>query len=186
MAEGTIFRVFADKADLIGQAVVRSVSAEPTVARLRRIDPALDLEAKLVQVTTVLQQRLRHTFGLLQALGPPPGATDEGRRAFTRHMDEQNRLVTAAVAHVIDSDQDDLVLTPAQTVQLLATVTLGVSHPMLAHAGIVHLSDDPEAVVDLVLRGALAGAAPSAHRFDHRRADPSPLDPTPSPAPAPA
>lgn len=183
VAEGTIFRVFDNKADLINQTVVRSLSAERTVEQMRHIDSELELEDKLVQVTMVLQQRLRETFELLHNLGPPAESTEEDRQAFGKYMTEQNRLVTASVARLIDSDQDKLLLTTDQTVQLLATVTLTVSHPMIAHTqGVSHLSDDPEALVDLILHGALVDSARTTQRFDHRAADPSPLDMSACPA----
>lgn len=177
VAEGTIFRVFDNKADLINQTVVRSMSAERTVEQMQRIDTELELEDKLVQITMVLQQRLRETFDLLHSLGPPVDATDEDRKKFGQYMTEQNQLLTASVARLIDSDQDKLLLTTDQTVQLLATVTLTVSHPMIARTqGVSHLSDDPEALVDLILHGALVDSGRKVQRFDHRAADPSPLD----------
>lgn len=177
VAEGTIFRVFDSKQDLINHTVLRAFSAERAVGQLQDIDPALELEPKLVQITMVLQQRLRQTFELLHSLGPPPEASEEDRKQFGRYMTEQNQLLTAAVARLIDSDQNKLVLTPDQTVQLLATLTLTVSHPMIARThGVPHLSTDPEALVDLILRGALAETPHAKPRFDHRAADPSPID----------
>lgn len=177
VAEGTLFRVFDNKADLINQTVIRSLEAQRTVDQLQSIDTDLELEDKLVQIATALQQRLRETFGLLHSLGPPTDATEEDQRAFGAFMNEQNQLTTAAVARLIDSDRDKLILTTDQTVQLLATVILTVSHPMTARThGVSHLSTDPAALVDLILHGALVDSARTTQRFDHRAADPAPLD----------
>jgi AcrR family transcriptional regulator len=179
VAEGTIFRVFPNKDDLINQVIVRAIQAERTVAVLQQIDPELDLEDTLIAVTAVLQDRLRQTFELLHAIGPPAEATEEDRRAFHDYMVNQNQLITAAVTRLIGSDQDQLVLTPDQTVQLLTTLTMTVSHPMLTRAQeLSHLSDNPAALVDLVLHGALADSTRTASAFDHRAADPAPLDET--------
>jgi AcrR family transcriptional regulator len=177
VAEGTIFRVFDSKNDLIDQTVMRVVSAERSVELLQQIDPQLELEEKLIQIVGVMQQRLRQTFELFHALGPRPQSTEEDHKAFGKHMNEQNQLMVASVARLIDTDQDRLLLTTDQTVQLLATVTMSVSHPMITRThGIAHLSDDPAAIVDLVLHGALADDSRTGTRFDHRGADPAPLD----------
>ena len=177
VAEGTIFRVFDSKEDLINQTIIRAIQAERTVLVLEEIDPDLDLEETLVAVTQVLQERLRETFELLRSLGPPPKATEQDRQEFHNYMTSQNQLVTAAVTRLIGSDQDQLVLTPDQTVQLLTTLTMTVSHPMMARVHqLSHLSDDPRALVDLVLHGALTESTRTGQSFDHRSADPAPLD----------
>ncbi|HEY9291684.1 MAG TPA: TetR/AcrR family transcriptional regulator [Microlunatus sp.] len=177
VAEGTIFRVFDSKEDLINQTIVRAIQAERTVLLLEEIDPELDLEETLIAVTLVLQERLRQTFELLHSIGPPAKSTEEDRQAFHDYMVSQNQLITAAVTRLIGSDQDQLVLTPDQTVQLVTTLTMTVSHPMLARAHeLSHLSDNPAALVDLVLHGALIDSTRTKASFDHRSADPAPID----------
>ncbi|WP_168207302.1 TetR/AcrR family transcriptional regulator [Microlunatus elymi] len=177
VAEGTIFRVFDSKEDLINQTIVRAIRAERTVAQLEEIDPDLDLEDTLVAVAQVLRERLRQTFELLRSIGPPANATEQDRQAFHDYMVDQNRLITAAVTQLIGPDQDQLVLTLDQTVQLLTTLTMTVSHPLLSRAHeLSHLSDDPRALVDLLLHGALIDSTRTRQSFDHRSADPAPMD----------
>jgi AcrR family transcriptional regulator len=75
IAEGTIFRVFADKDALFTAAVNKFL--DPTAANraLRAIDPSISMEEKVNQVLLLMRGRMKGIFGIMQAVGmsgPPP------------------------------------------------------------------------------------------------------------------
>ena len=75
IAEGTIFRVFADKEEVIDAAVERFLDPAPLHASLRAIDPELPLEAKVNDILFQLRARMTGIFGIMNAIGmsgPPP------------------------------------------------------------------------------------------------------------------
>ena len=75
VAEGTIFRVFADKDALIDAAVNKFLDATAANRQLRAIDPELPLEAKVNDILFQLRGRMKGIFGIMNAVGmsgPPP------------------------------------------------------------------------------------------------------------------
>jgi AcrR family transcriptional regulator len=79
IAEGTIFRVFADKDALMEATLDKFL--DPTAANrsLRAIDPELPLEAKVNDILFQLRSRMTGIFGIMNAVGmsgPPPRRPD--------------------------------------------------------------------------------------------------------------
>ncbi|MGI8665360.1 MAG: TetR family transcriptional regulator [Jatrophihabitans sp.] len=74
IGEGTIFRVFTDKAELITACMSAAFDPGPALARLHGIDRGLPLPARLLAAVEILQERLRAVIELLIAphfAGPP-------------------------------------------------------------------------------------------------------------------
>ena len=89
IAEGTIFRVFADKDEILGSAVQKFLDPAGLHERLRAIDPELPLEAKINDILFHLRARMTGILGIMNAVGmhgPPPGRTDPG--SFYELIDE--------------------------------------------------------------------------------------------------
>jgi AcrR family transcriptional regulator len=83
IAEGTIFRVFADKEELFAAAVEKFL--DPTAANraLRAIDPEETIEAKVNDILFLLRSRMTGIFGIMNAVGMsgrPPQAVRESDR----------------------------------------------------------------------------------------------------------
>jgi AcrR family transcriptional regulator len=75
IAEGTIFRVFADKDALIDAAVEKFLDPTAVNRSLRAIDSELPLEAKVNDILFQLRSRMTGIFGIMSAIGmagPPP------------------------------------------------------------------------------------------------------------------
>ena len=173
VAEGTLFRVFDSKDDLINQAIGRSFSADPTVDHLRSIDPDLELENRLVEIVRVLQARLQRTFTLLHAVGPPPQAKAEDHTEFRRYMLTQNQMISDQITALLEPDQDQFVLSGEQTAQLITSMLMTTSNPFMRAQEVALLSPEPDALVDLLLHGALADSTRTQPGFDHRAAKPT-------------
>ena len=83
VAEGTIFRVFGSKDELVDAAIAEAFRPGELPVRVRAIDPALPLEQKLVAYVSALQQRYLAIFGLMAAVGmmSPPDHDHEEHEA---------------------------------------------------------------------------------------------------------
>lgn len=155
VAEGTIFRAFATKDELI-DAVVDEVFDESRVRSvIVAIDRSLPLAERLVAATTVLQNRTRRVFALFHALRLRPawaGGTAEDPPAHEtlharqRHDHEQLELV---LLDLIGPDAAQLRVSPVEAVTLLRGTVFALTHPLL---GDEQLSR-PDRIVDLVLHG---------------------------------
>src|SRR5215471_19507888 len=75
IAEGTIFRVFADKDALIAAAVEKALDPAPLEARLQEIDPSRPLEQRLVEAVSVVQERAARLWQLMSNVGFTASAT---------------------------------------------------------------------------------------------------------------
>ena len=119
IAEGTIFRVFADKEELIDATVARALDPADAVVALRRIDITGTLDERIIAAAEIVQHRLVHIFQLMNALGgvgpPKPKATD--------------RPDLVEVAALFEPDRANLTVEPRTAAQLLWGLTLAANHP---------------------------------------------------------
>src|SRR3954454_13595571 len=69
VAEGTIFRVVESNEELVELAITRAFEPGALIDRIAEIDPDQPLHVRLVQLTSILQQRFRATFELMRKVG---------------------------------------------------------------------------------------------------------------------
>src|SRR5262245_51733893 len=69
IAEGTIFRVFADKDALIAAAVEKALDPAPLDARFDAIDLGLPLEERLVAAVRAIEERATSVWQLVSSVG---------------------------------------------------------------------------------------------------------------------
>ncbi|MCX6396531.1 MAG: helix-turn-helix domain containing protein [Propionibacteriales bacterium] len=157
VAEGTIFRVFTTKDELIDEAVIHAFRSAPFVAQLAGVDAALPLRERLVVITRLLQERYISSFDLIRALGAmgPAAAVKVGH---DRHQDWRKH-VDRAIADLVEPDADRLRVPPAKLVNTLRLLTLGGSNSHMTDGGLM----TPEEIVDTVLVGLLADPTRSEH-----------------------
>jgi AcrR family transcriptional regulator len=149
IGEGTIFRVFADKAELVDACVAAAFDQTPTLAEFAAIDRRLALQPRLVAAVTVLQRRLRSVMELMVALGfpqPPEPKRD-------RSVGHGNSLLLAAFADVLAPDAAQLRMPPREVAALARLLTFAASHPKIT-------DDQPlsaEQIADVLLHGVAVG-----------------------------
>ncbi len=129
VAEGTIFRVFADKQELLAVTLETILDRDSIDDALATIDPGLDFEAQLVAATALIQQRISDVWNLLSGLGP------DLRSRVARPMPDSDELVAILARHA-----DRLSVAPIEAARLLRALTLSLTHPMVA--GEVHAATD--------------------------------------------
>ena len=155
VAEGTIFRAFATKDELIDAVVDEVFDEARTRTAIDAIDRSLPLTERLLAAVTVLQDRTRRVFALFHALRLRPGWTGgngedppahDTLHARQRHDHEQLELV---LLDQIGPDADRLRVSPGEAVTVLRGTVFALTHPLLGDERLAR----PDRIVDLVLHG---------------------------------
>ena len=130
VAEGTLFRVFADKEALIDAAVKSAFDAAPTEAALARIDESLSLREKLIEAAEILSERMARIWQLISVLRLPPGqpAPPPGQPAPA--PPDENRL-RALLAALFEQHRDEIRCSPEQAARLLRGLSFAATHPRI-------------------------------------------------------
>ena len=145
VAEGTIFRVFESKDDLVQATLDHAFDIEPFLEDLRRIEPDQPLRALVTEMVTLLQNRFRGIFELMTAVGMvgPPS-----RRSHDHHPREEAARV---MADLLAPHADEVRVPVAQLVHVTRLLTFSGSHPHLSDGRIL----TAEEIVSTVLDGLL-------------------------------
>jgi AcrR family transcriptional regulator len=149
VAEGTIFRVFADKEELVRAAVAAALDPTPMLVELDRIDLTAPLRERLVRITGILQRRLVSVINLLTAVGlHAPPEDIEAHRAKVRPT---NDLIHGAIGRVLEPDRPRFRYPVPEVARLLRLLTFSGSHAMITDGRPL----SPEQIVSLLLDGVL-------------------------------
>ncbi|HET6875868.1 MAG TPA: helix-turn-helix domain-containing protein [Acidimicrobiales bacterium] len=139
IAEGTIFRVFADKDELVLAVIDAALDTAPLDRELRSIDEDLDLNKALTRAVDIMQQRIVSIWRLLSAA---PRPREDG--PAPRPVSESEALVD-----LLRRYKDCLALPPRTAARLLRSFTLAATHPMMVSEPL-----SPREVVTFFLNGA--------------------------------
>ena len=145
IAEGTVFRAFGSKEELVKACATAVFDSTPAVAALRGIDTTLTLDARLAAGVAVMQRHVERIVGLISVLhhagvAPPMDPKRRGRPA--------DPAVDAAFADLIGEDAAALRKPVEEVVALLQLLTLSSVHPLMATRRL-----DADEIVDVVLDG---------------------------------
>lgn len=144
VAEGTLFRVFPDKAALVRAAIERALDPTPVLAQLAGVERDLPVRIAIAKVTAILQE---HAVGvtslvavsheLFASLGDDakaphrpghPGGHGHGHKpGWGEHPVE---IVVRAVTGVLDPRAEELRLEPALCARLLVGIVLTTNRPL--------------------------------------------------------
>lgn len=146
IAEGTVFRAFASKDELLDAAITRAFAPGDVVTRIEEIDRSLPLRDRLVMLVAIMQQRFRATFDLMQKMGlvRPPGHLhdSEGASAWRQRLE-------ALLSDVVGDDADQLAVPLDHFIHVLRLLTFAGSHEHIADGRLL----TPDEIVDTVLLG---------------------------------
>lgn len=117
VAEGTIFRAFPSKDDLINEAVADALDPARLVDRLRAAASGTDLEASVTGVVAILQEHARDTR-LLFTLAPNPGTDCRDPHAIPGQM-------KAALGDALTPFADRLTLDPVSAAGVIMGLSFG-------------------------------------------------------------
>ncbi|WP_156165243.1 TetR/AcrR family transcriptional regulator [Demequina rhizosphaerae] len=148
IAEGTVFRAFADKTELIDAAITRVMDPTELLADLDAIDAALPLDDKIERVVALMHRRVSAVVRFMTALGPRDHAR---HRAGEDHPHRNPPLgeTTGVVARLLEPDAHRLRVPVATAVDYLRILVFGTTMPFLTNGG----TSDPSELADFILRG---------------------------------
>jgi AcrR family transcriptional regulator len=123
IAEGTIFRAFADKDEVVAAVVARALDSAPLDEALAAIDVDQPLERSVEAAVAVIQLRVIDVWRLLSSVGP---------RFHDHHPSPRPPL--PALVRLFEAHRDELGVKPAEAARRLRAVTLATTHPALNDA----------------------------------------------------
>ena len=132
IAEGTLFRVFADKESLIQAAIASAFDPRPAERALDTIDPGLGHRERLIAAVEILQRRVEEIWQLIAMLGLPPPVPQAapggpGERRVGPSLDGVQRRFAA----MLEPFGDALRCSPAHAARLLRIMTFAGTHPRI-------------------------------------------------------
>lgn len=120
VSEGTLFKVFGDKDELIRAAVAVAIDPEPFEAAVSAIDREQPFAGRLVDATTLIQRRIVDIWQLISKL-------DAHRHHEPKHQPLPD---SAALTALMASGGDAVDEPPADAARLLRALTLAMTHPL--------------------------------------------------------
>ncbi|MFD3613295.1 TetR/AcrR family transcriptional regulator [Streptomyces atroolivaceus] len=151
IGEGTIFRVFTDKDELLQACIAEALSPEHAVRELHAIDVSQPLPDRLAEAAEALQAHMSRMGAILGSLGHRGGKHPGTVRGAGR--DESTTRIRAALAELLEPDKAALRRPPEQIAALffglLFTQPRTEDEPDLT----------PRELVEVFLHGALSGVA---------------------------
>ena len=142
IADGTIFRVFADKDELIVAVLEAALDPAPFETAVAELAPDLDFEAALTAAAVISQQRVIDVYRMLAGVGAK--YTDSARRPLA-----DSESLTQLFARY----RDRISVEPVAAARLFRAFSLSTTHPMLAVD-----PKSPEELVHLFLHGVAKDA----------------------------
>ncbi len=143
IAEGTIFRVFPTKDDVVEAVVNEVFDMEPYIRSLEALDRSGSLDAVLTRVAQLQIDRFAHVFRLMSVLGlgGPP-----------RQAHSETWLARIATAHraLLAPFADQLRLPPREVMRYVRLLAFSGSNPHITDGAILSAAE----IVALVLDGA--------------------------------
>ncbi|MFF8870600.1 TetR/AcrR family transcriptional regulator [Streptomyces massasporeus] len=150
IGEGTIFRVFADKDELLQACVAKALSPEHAVRGLDSIDVSQPLPDRLAEAAEALQAHLSRMGAILGSLGHGGGKHPGTVRGAGRA--ESTSRIRAALAELLEPDRAALRRPPEQ----IAALFFGLLFTQPRTEDEPDLS--PRELVEIFLHGALSGS----------------------------
>ena len=156
VAEGTIFRVFPSKEDLIEAVIASAFDPSSLVGAIGSVDPSLPLAERLTAAVGLMQAHGRRLAGLVHAFaargtlhGPREGGAPAGHGERVSWIRAAEARVVDALTLLVVPDRDQLRCPPLETARRLRLVTLALSSPRLVQSDPL----PPEEIVSMLLDG---------------------------------
>ncbi len=152
VAEGTIFRVFESKDELLHACVVDALSPNDFIEQLDAVAPASDLGGLLVAAASGLIERgetIRTLIGMLHGQYRLHPAPTDGDQECARPDPRQSReQVLDALVDALTPHAEELRVTPRDAARTLMALTFGATHTLSGNREF-----EADQIADLVLHG---------------------------------
>ena len=152
IAEGTIFRVFDTKDELLHEAIRAALDPTEAEHQLRMIDHSAALADRVRAAALILQQRMTDILELATSIGPAHlPAHDHVHRTQYARLD-------TFLAQLFEPDREQLRCEPAEAARLLQLLAFGGSHPRLTQGRPLTASEITDLLLDGIRRHARSQA----------------------------
>jgi AcrR family transcriptional regulator len=141
IAEGTIFRVFADKDEVIAAVIDEAIDPTSIEEALGALDLTAPLDVVLVRVIELLQERTIKIWRLMSSVG-----------ARFHERVRQPMTDSPAIGSLFERHRAELAIEPTAAGRLLRALTLSTTHPMLVDEPL-----PPAEIASLFLHGVSRG-----------------------------
>ncbi len=149
IAEGTIFRVFPDKAAILMAAVRVTIEPNATEDAIGAINADLPLSGQLLEAAEILTNRFQKVTTLMEVIHTLPhrkkGPSPEGRRMFFA----ASKAVTASLVALFARSKDQLSVSPVLAARTFRALVFADAHPMTVRDDTVNSSE----MVSILLHG---------------------------------
>jgi AcrR family transcriptional regulator len=169
IAEGTIFRVFKDKQELLDFCVLRAFRTRELVERIDAISVEQPLTSRLIEAMTMIDEMAARLGALMHTLGATGYRPSEGNHKKDDESDghgkppmlDEFERTTTAISALLSSGQEQLRLPADRAAGYLMGLTF-MTRMQAARAAQVE-QKEPESfvseIVDLFMNGAVAAEA---------------------------
>ncbi|GEN79141.1 hypothetical protein AFE02nite_08750 [Actinotalea fermentans] len=141
VAEGTLFRVFPDKAALVRAAIERALDPTPALEQLAGVERELPVRIAIAKTVAILQEHAVGVASLVavshemfaslgQPTATPHGHGHPGHAHKPGWADHPVEIVVRAVANVLDPHAAELRLEPALCARMLVGFVLTINRPL--------------------------------------------------------
>jgi AcrR family transcriptional regulator len=151
VAEGTIFRVFTDKCELVNAALELAMDPEVTLAALAGVDITLPLDERVVQITRIMQSRLTQVINVMIAMrmsGPPRGNPPSAPPGPPPSVKPSTEKILTEVVRLLEPDRARLRRPVEEVAHILRLLTFSGSHPFIAEGTLLSAEDIATTVLD--------------------------------------
>ncbi|MGB9359456.1 MAG: TetR/AcrR family transcriptional regulator [Acidimicrobiia bacterium] len=132
IAEGTIFRVFPDKASVVHAAVEASMDPEQISQAIAAIPATDPLDVQLETAARILVERSERVGALVGVLrssgshgsGPPAGAR--------QYVTDANTAILGALVELFEHNSDEIRVTPRQAAIAFRGFVFATAHPLIS------------------------------------------------------
>ena len=168
IAEGTIFRVFKDKQELLDFCVLRAFRTRELVERISRIPVSQPMPERLIEAMTMIDDMAARLGALMHTLGATGYRPGEGNHEKDPEsgehekapMLEEFKQTTMAIATLLSTGQDQLRL-PADRAAGYLMGLVFMTRMQVARTERAEKEPDSfvSEIVDLFMNGAVANGA---------------------------
>jgi len=149
IAEGTIFRVFPTKQDLLNETIVDALAPDATLSRLAALADAGDLTTLATGIVEALQQHAQETRTLLALVEHPLVTGGDAETCPVPRHGERHRGVVDAIERLLAAREAELSVSPRAAAGALYALGFG-STMAVTPSG---TPPAPERVAHLILHG---------------------------------
>ncbi len=121
IAEGTIFRVFADKSEVLDAILDAALDPAPVETAIAAIDGTLPFEARLIAAVDILRARVAYVFRIMSMAS---SAAAEGGRVVTRRPPPELR----ELVDLFDRESARIRCSATKAAHLLRGLTFSGTH----------------------------------------------------------